>query len=76
LRVGTFNLRHGVGVDSILDLQRAAAVIEEMDAEIVGLQELDRGVQRSGGLDQPRLLGELTGYDVRFHRTTRTGGGE
>ena len=69
-------MRHGVGVDSVLDLDRTAGVIEEAAADIVGLQELDRGVQRSGGLDQPRVLAELTGMDVHFHRTTSTGGGD
>jgi endonuclease/exonuclease/phosphatase family metal-dependent hydrolase len=76
VRVATFNVRHGVGVDSILDLERTAAVIRAADAEVVGLQELDRGVRRSGGIDQPGALAEATGLAVRFHRTARTGGGE
>lgn len=76
MRVATFNLRHGVGVDSILDLERTAAVIRQTGAEVVGLQELDRGVDRSGRVDQSRLLAELTGMVVRFHRTARTGGGD
>jgi endonuclease/exonuclease/phosphatase family metal-dependent hydrolase len=76
VRVATFNMRHGVGVDSVLDLDRTAEVLREAAAEVVGLQELDRGVQRSGGLDQPGVLAELIGMDVRFHRTTTTGGGE
>jgi endonuclease/exonuclease/phosphatase family metal-dependent hydrolase len=76
VRVGTFNMRHGVGVDSILDLERSAEVIRAMDADLIGLQELDRGLRRSGGVDQPAVLAELTEMDVRFHRTVRTGGGE
>jgi endonuclease/exonuclease/phosphatase family metal-dependent hydrolase len=63
-------------VDSILDLRRTAAVIQAADADVIGLQELDRGVKRSGDVDQPAHLAELTGLDVRFHRTVRTGGGE
>jgi endonuclease/exonuclease/phosphatase family metal-dependent hydrolase len=76
MRVATFNLRHGVGVDAVLDLDRSVGVIDATGADLVGLQELDRGVRRSGGVDQPRRIAELTGMDVRFHSTVRTGGGE
>jgi endonuclease/exonuclease/phosphatase family metal-dependent hydrolase len=76
VRVATFNLKHGVGVDAVLDLERSVDVIAATDADLVGLQELDRGVRRSGRVDQPRRIAELTGMDVRFHRTIRTGGGE
>lgn len=76
MRVATFNMRHAVGIDSILDLERSAAVVGDTGADLIGLQELDRGVRRSGGVDQPGQIAQLTGMDVRFHRTVRTGGGE
>lgn len=77
LRVATFNVHHCLGTDGILDVERTAAVIAETGAEIVALQELDRGMKRSGRVDQPAELGRLLGMEVVFFPTlTRAGGGE
>jgi len=38
----TFNIHHGVGMDKKLDLQRIAKVIEDSDADIIGLNEVDK----------------------------------
>jgi endonuclease/exonuclease/phosphatase family metal-dependent hydrolase len=76
LRVATFNVHHGRGVDGVVDLDRTAATIIETGADVIALQELDRNVGRSGRVDQASRLGELTGFSVRFFPTTRFGGGE
>lgn len=57
ITVATYNIRHGRGSDQVLDLDRTAAAIRALDADVVALQEVDRNVARSGGADQPRLLG-------------------
>ncbi len=44
-------------------------MITGLGADVVALQELDRGRERSSGMDQPRLLAELTGLEVSFHPT-------
>lgn len=53
LRVATFNLLHGLalrtGQADPAGLRTAAA---SLDADVVGLQEVDRHQERSGGLDQ------------------------
>ena len=77
LRVATFNIHHCAGTDGVLDLQRTAAVISDTGADIVALQELDRGMKRSGRVDQPAELGRILGMEVAFFPTlTRGGGGE
>ena len=76
LRVATFNVHHGAGTDGVLDLQRTASVIAETDADLVALQELDRGMKRSGRVDQPAELGRLLGFEVVFFPTLSRGGGE
>ncbi len=48
LRVMTYNIHIGIGMDKKLDLQRIADVINRERPDLVGLQEVDRGV-RSGG---------------------------
>lgn len=76
-RVATFNVHHCLGTDGDLNIERTAAVIADTEAEIVALQELDRGMKRSGGVDQPAELGRLLGMEVVFFPTlTRAGGGE
>ncbi|MEA2433692.1 MAG: hypothetical protein QOG54_1149 [Actinomycetota bacterium] len=76
LTVATFNIHHGEGPDGVIDLQRTAEAIIETGAEIVALQELDRGLLRSGEVDQPAILAELTGMAVSFFPTLDRAGGE
>ncbi|MEV0647602.1 endonuclease/exonuclease/phosphatase family protein [Phytomonospora sp. NPDC050363] len=60
LRVATFNIHHGAGADNILNLERIAAIIEELDVDVVGLQEVDRHwSERSDWADQTALLGRM-----------------
>lgn len=76
VRVATFNVRHCEGLDGVVDVDRVAAVIRDTGAEIVALQELDRGLPRSGGIDQPAAIGEATGMHVAFGATLQRRRGE
>jgi endonuclease/exonuclease/phosphatase family metal-dependent hydrolase len=76
IRVATFNIRHGRGTDDVLDLHRTAGVIRETGADLIALQELDRGLGRSGGVDQPAVLSELTGLTIRYEPTLRRRSGD
>jgi len=62
----TWNIRHGLGNDDRVDLDRIARVISESGATIVGLQEVDRGGARSGRIDQAAWLGSQLGMEARF----------
>lgn len=65
LRVASFNIHHGVGLDGRLDLGRTAAAIRATGAAIVGLQEVDRHMSgRSGWIDQAAWLGDELGMHV------------
>jgi endonuclease/exonuclease/phosphatase family metal-dependent hydrolase len=65
--VATFNIRHGVGLDDVLDLERTAATVESTGAEVVGLQEVDVHFgERSNVVDQARWLADRLGMDVVF----------
>lgn len=75
MRVATFNVHHGAGRDGVLDLDRTAAAIRATGADLVALQELDRGMDRSGGVDQPTELGRILGMDVTFTPTLSRGPG-
>src|SRR5687768_16013987 len=60
LRVMTYNIHVGVGMDKKLDLQRIADVIKNERPDLVGLQEVDRGVTRTEGKDEIAELAQMT----------------
>lgn len=74
-RVATFNIRHGKGTDGVVDLDRVGAAMTATGADLIALQEVDRGLDRTGMVDQPRALGELTGLPVHFRSVLKRGGG-
>ncbi len=77
MRAATFNTRHGRPQRaSSVDLPGLLLAVSSLGADVVGLQELDRGTRRSGGADQPALIGEATGAEVRFARAIDHDGGE
>ncbi|MDQ3954862.1 MAG: endonuclease/exonuclease/phosphatase family protein [Actinomycetota bacterium] len=75
-KIATFNIRHGRGLDDAVDLKRTATAIADTGADLIALQELDRGFERSGGIDQPAALQELSGLVVTFWPTVRRAGRE
>ncbi|HEX7295619.1 MAG TPA: endonuclease/exonuclease/phosphatase family protein, partial [Pyrinomonadaceae bacterium] len=60
IRVMTYNIHVGVGMDKKLDLQRIADVIDKERPDLVGLQEVDRGVERTQRKDEIVELAQLT----------------
>ncbi len=76
LRVLTYNIHHGEGGDKRIDLERIAGVIRAASPDLVALQEVDRGVERSGRVDQPARLAALTGMTAVFEKNIDYQGGE
>jgi len=66
LRVLSYNIHYGQGMDGVYDIPRLAAVINQAQPDLVALQEVDVGVKRSGRVHQAQELGRLTGMAVRF----------
>lgn len=75
LRVLSYNIRHGKGVDRHINLPRIAETIQSASPDIVALQEVDKNVRRSGTVDQAKELAALTGMDHVFAPSIRFGGG-
>jgi len=67
LRVMTYNVHRCVGADRRLDVERVAEVIADARPDIVALQELDVGRQRTRGVDQAHRLAELLKMRSHFH---------
>ncbi len=75
VRVLSYNIHHGEGVDSVFDLERLARVIMSVEPDLVALQEVDRSTTRSSGVDQVAELGRLTGLQAAFGKTMDFAGG-
>ena len=68
IRVMTYNIHVGIGMDKKLDLPRIAEVIKSQHADLVGLQEVDRGVTRTGQVDE---IAELARLRIHKKQTSR-----
>jgi endonuclease/exonuclease/phosphatase family metal-dependent hydrolase len=75
-RVMTYNIHHGEGLDGKVDLLRIAEVIKRERADIVALQEVDKGVERTARRDLASELAELTGMACVFSNNIHFQGGE
>jgi len=72
----TYNIHVGVGMDKKLDLQRIADVIIKEKPDLVGLQEVDRGVKRTEGKDEIAELAKMTHMDYAFAHNLDYQGGQ
>ena len=76
IRVMTYNIHHGEGLDGKVDIGRIARVIRDARADIVALQEVDRGVERTKKIDIMTLLADQTGLTYAFGKNIDYQGGE
>jgi endonuclease/exonuclease/phosphatase family metal-dependent hydrolase len=67
IKVMTFNIHHGKGVDKQANLSRIAEVIDACDADVIGLNEVDRHFsKRSLYEDQASWLANQLKMDYAF----------
>ncbi|MCD2185568.1 endonuclease/exonuclease/phosphatase family protein [Actinomycetospora soli] len=68
MRLATFNLLHGRSpADGVVDPDRLVAAVASLDVDVLAIQEVDRGQDRSGRADQTSLVaGALGAGDARF----------
>jgi len=72
----SYNIHHGEGTDRKIDLDRIARLILEHQADVVALQEVDRGVARTDRRDLPNELAALTRMTCVFSNNFAYQGGE
>ena len=79
LKVLTYNIHHAnpPAQEKVIDLAAIAKVIQDSDADLVALQEVDVHTMRAGkAVDQAQELGRLTGRKVFFAKGIDFEGGE
>jgi endonuclease/exonuclease/phosphatase family metal-dependent hydrolase len=68
VRVASFNILHGRSTtDGVVDPDRLRAAVRTIDADVLGLQEVDHAQSRSHGLDLTAIAAEAMGaVDAKF----------
>ncbi len=64
LRIMSYNIRNGKGLDDVTDYRRTADVINQACPDIVAVQEIDSVTGRSEGKD---VLREIAGLTLMYH---------
>jgi endonuclease/exonuclease/phosphatase family metal-dependent hydrolase len=75
IKLVTWNIHSGVGVDGRYDLARIAAALADEDADVIALQELDRLTERSAFHDQAIELAARLAMTSSFCATRTHGDG-
>ena len=76
MRVVSFNIQHGRRPDGRVDTELTGAACAAFAPDVLGLQEVDRGLRRSGDVDQAAAVATATGMAWEFAPALRVGGGE
>ena len=64
LRIMSYNIRNGRGLDNVADFWRTAEVINKICPDVVAVQEIDSVTGRSGGKD---VLREIAGLTLMYY---------
>jgi endonuclease/exonuclease/phosphatase family metal-dependent hydrolase len=73
LRVLTYNIQFGRGIDRRIDIERIADMVASFDPDILALQEVDVNHERSGNIDQAATIAKKLGLELAFGATIDRG---
>lgn len=75
LKIISYNIHHGADKNEVNTLAEMGEYIKSTQADFVGLQEVDSICNRSGKVDQMKVLAEITGMHYVFLRHFEYDGG-
>ena len=76
VNVLVYNIHAGKDAKGVDNLDGVAALVKSTNADLVLLQEVDKGTRRSGNVDQPAALASKTGMHVAFGSALDYDGGK
>ena len=76
LRLMSYNIKRGFGMDQRTDLERTIEYVARQKPDLLALQEVDRNCRRSGSVDQAAVMGKALGMEASFHKFMDYDGGE
>ncbi|MAJ51352.1 MAG: hypothetical protein CMB82_07050 [Flammeovirgaceae bacterium] len=68
LKIMSYNIRHGNGLDNVQDLSRSAKIIASQAPDLCGLQEIDNFCLRSDSIGQTDYLAKKTSMTGTFSK--------
>ena len=74
VRVMSYNVRNGLGVDAVKDIKRCAEIVREVQPDVVAIQEVDSMTRRNKYYVLGKM-GELLGYHAYFGKAISYQGG-
>jgi len=75
IRVISYNIHHGEGSDGKIDLERIAKLLMAEKPDLVAVNEVDQGTNRTNKIDMPAELARLTGMKAVFEKNIDHDGG-
>lgn len=76
LKIMSYNIRHGEGMDDVLNLSRSAGIIKLQAPDLCGLQEVDEFCSRTDSVGQTDYLAQNTSMKGTFGKFMNYQGGE
>jgi len=73
ITVASYNVHRCIGTDGRLDLHRVAAVIKSLDADVIGIQEVNSSNLGDRETDQLEYLSKMSGLDFIMGPTIHEG---
>jgi len=67
IRIMTYNVHSCIGMDGRISTERIARVIAQYEPDVIALQELDSGLERTGRKDQPMDIARSLAMGHHFH---------
>ena len=71
LKIMTYNIHHGVGIDNQLNLERTANIIKHSEAQIIGLNEVDNRMMRTNFQKQSQILADFLSMNYVYGPTLK-----
>ena len=76
LNVISYNIRHGAGMDKLVNIERTANVLQKLKPDLIALQEVDKNCTLSQNIDIAKELGKKLGMHHHFEKFMDYQGGE
>jgi len=75
IKIVTWNIRHALGNDGLVDIDRIGKKLKSLNADIYAVQEIDIFTERSGEVNQVKALEKVLGTPSTFTQLCETDGG-
>ena len=76
LKIASYNVRNAKGMDDVVDFDRVAKVINDMNADALAIQELDSATERSNRMVVLDELAKRTGMFASYNASIDFSGGK